>query len=612
MKKILNIKIWTLLVLVLSLSACIDDFLEQENPNAPTAESYWETVADLDNGLNAVYNSFKNIECYMLLEEHSRSDMSYPQNVRPLTKDYPEYFQTFNNSTTFVTKKWAALYNGVFRANQVIDAYEKMEADLSEQNAERALQIIAQVRALRGWFYFSLHNTYNNGSIVLHTTTPKTEADYQKSLSTSEEVIDFYRADLLYGLENLPEEPWDDTNKGRITQGACEAILGKSYLYAGDFTKAAEYFKNVFSNYTYALTEDIGSNFTTRNEFNEESILEVSYTVDYKYEYTGSEGMWNNYNMRYGVGGYGSGWPASWLNILYRNDPVDLAAPKNTVDDNGEIRYRKFSLRTSYSVALPEDNVPDIGTYYGVERTAEITTGGFGEARPLYLRKHTNWEITNESERFLTSDGTVYGRSGTNFRLIRLADVYLMYAECMIEEGDLEEALNYINKVRERSYVQLLGLSSNGEFNDSEHTYDEVAEWHTDAHKLREHLRHVERPLELSFEGNAIRVIDLRRWGVTKERFVDLAARRYNTANLEANTNGTHGKKYQCIITEYVEGCEDPDHPNYQENIKTYKSGAMNDCQEAAINYNETLHAYLPIPLTELQSNLQLSDVQSE
>jgi len=603
--KYINQNILALLVFLFSLSSC-NDFLEQVNPNAATVDSFWNTVHDLDKGLSATYNAFKNMENFMILEENSRSDMQYPQNQRPLTKDYPEYFQTFNNATTFVSKKWAALYMGVFRANQVIDAYERIKDSLGETESENALTIIAEARALRGWFYYSLHNTYNNGSVVLFDKVPTEPEDFQQPLSSSDEILEFYRADLLYGLENLPEEEWSDSDKGRFTRGACEALLGKSYLYSGDFATAAPLFMNVISNYNYKLTEDIGSNFTTRDEYNEESILEVSYTVDYKYEFSGTEAMWNNYNYRYGVGGYGSGWPASWLNMLYRNDKIDPASPYNVVDDNGTLRNRTYSLRTSYSVALPDDNVNDIGTYYGYERTAEITDGKFGKQRPLYLRKHTNWDIVAESEDYLTSDGTVFGRSGVNYRLIRLADVYLMYAECMIETGDLTEAVKYINRVRERSHVLLLGNASLGEFNDIEHTYDEESAWHNDANKLRVHLRHTERPLELAFEGNSLRVIDLRRWNETKDRFIDLAARRYNTKALDANTNGEHSTLYRCMLTEYEEGNEDEDHPNYDPDIDFYQDDAMNDCQQAAVNYDENKHAYLPIPITEINSNLEL------
>ena len=41
--------------------------------------------------------------------------------------------------------------------------------------------------------------------------------------------------------------------------------------------------------------------------------------------------------------------------------------------------------------------------------------------------------------------------SVANFHIMRLADVYLMYAECCIHDGDLATAQEYINKVRARA-----------------------------------------------------------------------------------------------------------------------------------------------------------------
>ena len=41
--------------------------------------------------------------------------------------------------------------------------------------------------------------------------------------------------------------------------------------------------------------------------------------------------------------------------------------------------------------------------------------------------------------------------SGKNITVNRLSDVYLMYAECLLETtNDITTALEYINKVRER------------------------------------------------------------------------------------------------------------------------------------------------------------------
>ena len=116
--------------------------------------------------------------------------------------------------------------------------------------------------------------------------------------------------------------------------------------------------------------------------------------------------------------------------------------------------------------------------------------------------------------------------SGINYRLIRLADIYLMYAECLIKggtsESNLQNAINFINRVRKRSGIILIGKQNLGEY--PEATYDDRD---LNSNDVMQHLMYIERPMELCMEGHAIRVIDLRRWNVTKERFTWLSKQKY-------------------------------------------------------------------------------------
>lgn len=174
------------------------------------------------------------------------------------------------------------------------------------------------------------------------------------------------------------------------------------------------------------------------DEFNEESILEVSYSLDYKNELGPWDGrdVANSAYVRQFTGGDGT-WrgaiPANWLILKYRNDPLDFSDPRNKiVEEDGTERFRTFSLRTSWSVALVDD--VDMG-YYLREETGQGSI--FNVKMTAFWRKHTNWDITRSEEEL--SPGKV--RSGVNERLIRLAEIYLQYAECQIKLGNLDEAL---------------------------------------------------------------------------------------------------------------------------------------------------------------------------
>ncbi|APZ48047.1 RagB/SusD family nutrient uptake outer membrane protein [Polaribacter reichenbachii] len=607
MKKNIYNSIILLLVFAVTGTSCSDDFLDEVNPNELSTASFWKNINDLQTGLVAVYNSYKNINIVRAVDELNRSDMTFPGWGRPNTSNV-YWLQTFNNSSGAPNGKWEALYEGIFRANQVIVNTEKLMSGFGETDTETATLILAQARGLRGLFYFYLHSSFNNGSVPLFDYVPQSEEDFYQPVAPEDQIQQFYLADLKFAEENLPKNV---TSLGGFTAGAATALMGKSYLYDGDYAMAAEYFKSVIEDYNYSLTPDIGSNFTTRDEFNEESILEVPYSINHKDDIgiNDDEQTSNNLNFSFSpVGGYRSAYPALWLNIEYQKDPLDMQDPRNTVtrvkrlanglpetDTNGDVVYetgpRIFSLRTSASIALVNDEDAE----YYQKTTAQATA--FNNNEHSYWRKYTNWDVveTEQDATFFTTTP----RSGVNVRLIRLADVYLMYAECLIEGGNngagVDEALVYINRVRRRSGVRLLGLDGTGEYPGNDHdniTYD--------ANSLMEHLMYVERPLELSAEGHAIRTLDLRRWGITKERFQDLSTRVYYRDHYYYETEkGEPSTRWSSILSD-VPTTLDAGGPHT----------VWKEFVEASGNYVEALHAYWPIPNSEETANPRLYEGQ--
>lgn len=579
--------------ILLSVSSC-DDFLTEVNPNEISTESYWKNLTDCNKGLTAVYNQFRSPGLMGVAEETKRTDLSFPGWGRPNTSD-PYYLQMFTASSGGANSKWENLYKGIFRANQVIDGLENLPASevASDEQKEQWAVLMGEAKFFRGLFYFYLHSSYNNGSVILYDFVPESEADFNQPLTDESVIKDFYRNDLMYALENLPEQwtdydvfgtPDNDNNLGRVTTGAAAAVLGKSYLYEKDYTTAASYFKEVIDSGNYRLV-DVADNFTTRGEFNQESILEIAYNANTKVEEDpwSAEGTSNTYNLLFSpVGGWRAVYPANWLIMEYMEDPLDPTDSRNMVtEDDGSQHLRKYSLRTSHSIAIVDDvDMP----YYKGSITADGTI--FNNAENGYWRKMTNWDI-------LESEKTTNQKSGVNFRVIRFADVLLMYAECLIaggtDDAGLNEALFYVNAVRYRSALRLLGPSAGSAFSLS--THDEVT---YTAQSLMDHLMYKERPLELSAEGYAIRQLDMRRWGITKARFEDLSTRYYKLADFTF-----YSEIQDKELTRWGGLLEHATADDFN-----YKSM---DLVQAANNYNEATHAYWPIPTSETTANSEVN-----
>lgn len=573
------------LAAILSLPACTD-YLEELNPNGVSTDIYWSDLEETETTLTAVYGAMLHTYLHNIHIEAVRTDQGFPRDRRnPSGNGVPFYQQSFNNGTGEIDRKWEAAYQVIFRANQVIEGLERIE---NPTDPARWTRQMAQARFFRGLVHFYLHATFNQGSIIIRDAVPRSIADFNKPLSPSEEVIAFFREDLRYAYENLPAR-YDDSpqHKGRATAGAAATILGTSHLYEGEYADALTYFNDVIENpaYGYELVYDPKLLFTSAGEFNAESILEINYTVDVQPEDSQwDEESFNTRLARYtapnplGGGGADHILPSAWISHAYANEPLDTRDPRNYVADGaGGTRLRKVPLRASSMIAL----VQDIDTeYYLAPSAAELCP--FPNLSFSFYKKYTNHDIVSHEDQ----TGLTGWKSGKNLVLNRLADVYLMRAEARIQTGDIAGALRDINEVRKRWGLRLLGPS-----NGSPHDFDE--ETYTAA-SLMDHLMFVEKPLEMAIEGHSIRSIDMRRWGISRARFQELAAQHFYLTDFEfTRADGSPGR---CNNSLLVEGSS----PNAT-------LPAIREYELAAENYNPDLHDYFPIPLSEIQNNSSIN-----
>ncbi|MEM9686038.1 MAG: RagB/SusD family nutrient uptake outer membrane protein [Bacteroidota bacterium] len=559
------------------LSCDEDAFLDEQNPNTITTATFWKTTEQFDSALTTVYGALQfqsvsggRLSHEMVLGDLGGTDSWYPQ--------FPFRNLLFNDGIYHVTDKWNELYIGIFRANQVIQYIQDTEAIFESGEKEN---IEAQARFLRAFFYFQLVHSYSGG--IMHTKVPETNNDLNKPLSSIEEITNsVIIPDLEFAIANLPEQ-WSDNNIGRATWGAATALLGKVQLYAENWPEAATLFSQVINSGIYELTPDIMDNFTHENEHNEESIFEVSYSaelnpgidgnaVDDTPFASGAEASTlANAIGRLGFGGYNVVLSTYFLHELYTNDEVD---PTNSIND-GNIHSRRMT-----ATIVPRDAE---GLYYQIPVGEHV---GWGGGQSAYVKKHTNWYHLEAEDN--------NSRSGINFRHIRLADVYLMYAEAVLNaNSDVATAISYIDMVRTRAGVRTLQqyMDDNAgtfpQLHISIQVHGNQPYVEPSVETVMTHLRRVERPLELAFEGH--RWKDLVRWGIAGEVLDELRQdeiwRAANTELLDIQGVG--------VAPLYIINMVRPD---------LYLSSS---------NYNAQQHDYFPIPASEVQTNDQLNNSNS-
>ncbi|MBB6460370.1 RagB/SusD family nutrient uptake outer membrane protein [Flammeovirga kamogawensis] len=570
MKKI-NKLILGLISAMVMIGCSEDKFLTQENPNSITPASFWKSNDDFNKALNTVYGAlqFSSLSGANISYEMVRADMAGTENWYP---QYPFSELTVNDASEHVQNKWNEAYVGIFRANQVIVNLANEDADLT---ADEKTEIEAQAKFLRAFFYFELVNSYNGAVVHLDVVTDPNELN--KNITSKEEVTnEVIIPDLEFAKQHLPLEWGGNGNVGRVTWGAATSLLGKIALYNKDYTNAATYFKEVIDSRVYSLTANIGDNFSDENEYNVESIFEVAYSDvlkpgasgetidDNPFETSGEATNMCTQTAPLSAGGYNTVIASYFLHELMVFDEMD---PTNSINNGFTTSQRMHA-----SIVPREYD----GLYFE-ELTGEKTGWAYGQS--AYVKKFSNWYKKQYED--------AQGRSGINWRHIRYADVLLMYAEAVLEgSNDFTTAMTYIDMVRARAGVKTLALyvTENGGTFPALHESTQVTGTpHTQVvpsvETVRTHLRMVERPLELCFEGHRWR--DLTRWGIMSEVLKqNRRDEEWRIANFSSIEN-----QAPLYIVERVR-------PDYAVSSEIY---------------NPEVHDYYPIPTSEKQINTGLT-----
>lgn len=556
--------------------SCDDEFYEKNNLNELSSDSFWNDLNATSRGLTATYSTLMDHAVLGILEEAWRSDMGWPGYGRPTAGYDPGitfYTLNYNNGTPEIGRKWDALYQGIFRANQVIEALDGLQGTVDE--TEWTSQM-AQARFLRGLFHFYLHSTYNNGNIIIRNSVPKTQEDFNTPISPSAEVIEFFRADLEYAYENLPPS-YDSANLGRATAGAAGTILGTSYLYEEEYGLAIPVFDDVINNskYGYELVRDMNLMFSLEGEHNSESIFEINYNLVHRQDLVSQWNELSHHNRLEKTTELWLGGPA-WISDAYRTEVMDVTDDRNYYPDPDSPTgrsLRNVPLRASAMINLVDDEQTLLNQTASVSENMINESFGWGFA--LY-RKYLNFELPVES--------IVDWKSGKNVTVNRLAEVYLMQAESYIKTGNLNGAIDLINEVRSRWALQLLGT------NGVAPKYDGIV---YTAESLMNHLMFIEKPLETSIEGHAVRWIDLRRWGVIKQNLEKLANAEYHLVDYTfIGVEGGSITRPEAAIRTGNGGVIGPANA-----LVDYEYDVPNN------SYDSVTHDYYPIPISEVNTN---------
>ncbi len=468
--KVLNL--YMMVFLLLGVNACSDK-LEIVDPNRLSSEQYYENEDQAVAAVDAIYNALIIDGMYQRITpiyNDGRGDELACRSPWTFMTGFSSFVLPATDGALEIF--WAGHYIMVSRANQALEnipGIEGMDAALKER-------LLGQAYFLRGLAYFNLTNVLEKVPLILETPDGS-DAFYPSNADvTMDMVYAQVKADLQEAISRLPlnyndvSGP-DKGQEGRATKGAAQSLLGTLYLYEGDYNSATPLFAEVVNSNQYDLAPNYADLFTQDpaiERANPGRIFWADFTTS-----ANSEFNWGgdpNVNWRqflaltptYSVGDFFDFFPT---NFLY-NEMREERTVEGTLDPRFHATLLAYEPDEGYTTA------------YGVDWFER----GFAEDA-YFIRKFTN-----------ATDGSDAFTAGYNYHIIRYADVLLMYAECLANTGNISQAAQYVQQVRNRANLP-----------------DREAEFA--GYSLQQFMDQIEheRIMELAIEGK--RWYDLKRWG---------------------------------------------------------------------------------------------------
>lgn len=461
----------TLLLAVFVLAGC-KGFLDTQRQGAYTGEDYPYPGGSgpYDQFIFGAYNDLRSFNVHsqsFIAATGFRSDDadkgSTPADGGANAIDMDNFPVAPSNS--YCNTLWVGYYGLINKCNLTLKEISTNASIVAPDAIKN--QTRGEARFLRAYGYFMLVRLFGRVPLI-DTVFENPAAQNNVPQSTPAQLYAFIEGDLQYAAANLPPS-WDAKFVGRATRGAANGLLAKVYLTQQKWAPAMAAASEVINSGQYDLSTPFDRIFREEGENSKESVFEVQATSSAAIPTSNGVQYAQIQGVR-GTGAFDLGWgwntPSAVLDASFEaNDP----------------RRARTILYTS--------------------TPTQTFTSLYGETIPVGLPnpRYNNKVYTNPA--FRNSIGNRFGY-WMNVRVLRYADVVLMFAEAANEVGgtdNINAALAALNSVRARA------RAGNNSILPNVTTTDQAA--------LRDAIRR-ERRSELAMEHD--RFFDIVRWGISQ------------------------------------------------------------------------------------------------
>lgn len=423
---------FSLLVAALFLAACKKQFLDRPPLSQISTDNFYQTTSDLRLATAALYGGSPwgdwNYNAYLPVGEVLSGNMAvgwWGDAVQLLT-----FSVTGQNG--IMAANWSGMYKVIAHSNVTINAIQqKAPASIPEKDKNAAL---GEAKFIRGFAYYNLAMLW--GAVPIIEDNSKLITSPLANRVVTEDVYKFVARDLTFAAQNLPATD----AAGRVTTWSAQGLLAKVYLTMAGLGQnsgtrnqayldsAKKYAGNVCKNSGLTLLPSYYNLFRTQYNDNPESLFALQWAP-------GTGWLEGNMLQIYSPGGteISANGQAGWFAIAPTVDLYQLYTQKDSVR-----RKATFMLKGDY---YPELNAAG---------------GGFTYKGDAGLKKHIiGTNVDNNAPTMTLTSSTEHNS------LLRLADVYLIYAEAILGNNATTadaDALLYFNSVRQRAGLDPLSV----------------------------------------------------------------------------------------------------------------------------------------------------------
>ena len=395
-------------ITALGIAGCKKEYLSLQPADTQNAANFFKTPDQFQQAINGAYQPLQDLYrgTFWVMDEMRSDNTSYeydPYDRSGTLKEEIDEFRELNNND-YPAGFLGGSYNVIGRCNAILGRLPAANIDAATANP-----IAGQASFLRAFSYFNLVRTFGEVPLVLKEVQSVDEAYKIATKASVTTVYDAIIADAKDAIAKLPVKYASETDKGRVTKGAAEAMLAEVYMTQKKFDLAIPLLREIIASNAYSLNVNYADNFDITKENGPESIFEIQFIE--------------------GNNGLGS-------------DFIDLFIPWDYYDtdvtgyeiNNGAQNGWNIPTQDLVNAYEPDDKRKEASLI-------EFTSDEYGIDLP-FIKKYQ-------------SIGAVQGVTANNFPVYRYSDVYLMLAECLNEQGYSGggDAFKYLNLVRTRAGV---------------------------------------------------------------------------------------------------------------------------------------------------------------